>query len=216
MMKTDYEQQDNQTNTFFSSVKPEINVLSFYIPAATQCRISEKEKRDGLSISYLIFSTACVRGERDSRGSPVRWMPLQELQFKPTRPAQVLWESRLERPKPRLAYTNFFPLVGSFGENWRIIDSSWKVYQRWDTIRLLLLQSHVKHQWMNKKNSALHSPTYQFLWKSYLLILLFPQSNHSLSLAMNEIWDHGHFAFCRTEPNPHTSLPQDHASRRWF
>lgn len=34
-MKTDYEHQDNQTNAFFSSVKPEINVLSFDIPAAT-------------------------------------------------------------------------------------------------------------------------------------------------------------------------------------
>lgn len=56
------------------------------------------------------------------------------------------------------------------------------------------------------KNSALHSSTYQFPWKSYLLILLFPQSNHSLSLSMNETCDHSHFAFCRRTPNPHTSF----------
>lgn len=56
------------------------------------------------------------------------------------------------------------------------------------------------------KNSALYSSAYQFLWKSYLLILLFPQSNHSLSLAMNETSDHDHFAFCRREPNPPTSF----------
>lgn len=53
------------------------------------------------------------------------------------------------------------------------------------------------------KNSALHSSTYQFLWKSYLLILLFPLYIHSLSLAMNESCDHGHFAFCRGEPKAH-------------
>lgn len=38
------------------------------------------------------------------------------------------------------------------------------------------------------------------------LILLFPLYNHSLSLAMNETCDHGHFAFCRGEPKARTSL----------
>lgn len=104
--------------------------------------------------------------------------------------------------KTRLAYTNIYSIVWSFVENWQIMKLKGLLKARYDKTAAVTVTCEVTVDEL--KNSALHSSTYQFLWKSYLLILLFPLYIHSLSLAMNESFDHGHFAFCRGEPKAHT------------
>lgn len=100
--------------------------------------------------------------------------------------------------KTRLAYTIIYPVVWSFAENWQIVKLKGLPKARYSKTAAVTV---IYEGTVDKlKNSPLHSSTYPFLWKSYLLILLFSLYNHSLSLAMNESCGHGHFAFCRGEP----------------
>lgn len=106
-------------------------------------------------------------------------------------------EHQSPRGQTRLAYINIYPIVWCFAENWGIMKLKGLPKARYDKSAADPVTCEVAID--EPKNSVLHSSIYWFLWKSYLLILLFPVYNHSLSLAMNETCDHGHFAFCRGE-----------------